>query len=119
MGPVPVVEEPEPWTRHAREVRQRQRAITEDDKHSKVKVSCGLVPTNASRELFLDCRQLGNKRKTPKSSGQVLVNAVIVQVKSARSSMSGTSLTLSLRRDADRAPRRRRWVMHGNQNVKE
>ena len=27
MGPVPVVEEPEPWTRHAREVRQRQRAI--------------------------------------------------------------------------------------------
>ncbi len=27
MGPVPVVGEPEPWTRHAREVRQRQRAI--------------------------------------------------------------------------------------------
>ena len=26
-GPPPVVEEPEPWTRHAREVRQRQRAI--------------------------------------------------------------------------------------------
>ncbi len=34
----------------------------------------------ASRELFLDCRQLGNKRKTPKSSGQVLVNAVTGQV---------------------------------------
>jgi hypothetical protein len=51
--------------------------LRQDDGHSKVKVSCGLVPTNALlRELFLDCRQLGNKRKTPNSSG--LVNAVTI-----------------------------------------
>jgi hypothetical protein len=63
--------------RHAREVRQRQRAIAGArwtfESEGQLWIGTG---KRASRELFLDCRQLGNKRKTPKSSGQVLVNTV-------------------------------------------
>src|SRR6266850_837562 len=37
-GPAPVVEEPEPWTRHAREVADASARLREDDGHSKVSV---------------------------------------------------------------------------------
>jgi hypothetical protein len=48
MGPVPVVEEPEPWTRDTpAKFANASARLREDDGHSKVKVSCGLVPTNA------------------------------------------------------------------------
>jgi hypothetical protein len=47
-----------------------------------VKVSCGLVATNAL--LVSYSWIVGNKRKTPKSSGQVLVNGVLGNLLSAR-----------------------------------
>ena len=47
MGPVPIVDKSEQWTRHAREVANASARLPEDDGHLKVKVSSGLVPTNA------------------------------------------------------------------------
>ena len=69
MGPVPVVEEPEPWTRHAREVPTSARdcgSMMDIESEGQLWID---TDKRASRELFMD---VGNSETNVKLLSQLV-----------------------------------------------